>query len=405
MKYLFIHQNFLGQFQHMARHFARNPKNEVACICHPGKPNMPGVRKFDYTPHRQVTQGIHPYLIRTEAAVINGQSVARVLMQLRQAGWVPDVVIGHPGWGETLFVKDIFPNVPLISFSEFFYRSTGGDFGFDPEFPATEDGALRLRTRTSQHLLALEAADLSYTPTEWQKSQYPEPYHPLIEVVHDGIDTNMVQPDPAATLSLSGGMTLNARDEVITFVSRNLEPYRGFHTFMRALPEILDRRPNAQVVVIGGDEASYGDMPAGGGSWRTKLTAETGLNSDRVHFLGKIPYTQYLQVLQISSAHVYLTYPFVLSWSMLEAMSAECLVVGSRTAPVEEVIEDGVNGVLVDFFDPAGLAAKLDEVLSDPEAYQGLRKQARQTVMDRYELQDCIAKQINLIERVIGKQA
>jgi glycosyltransferase involved in cell wall biosynthesis len=401
MRLLFLHQNFPGQFRHLARLFAGDKANDVVFVTQKDKPDMAGVRKLEYTPHRKVTKGIHHYLASTEAAVINGQAVARLLIGLKGQGWIPDAVIGHPGWGETLFVKDVYPEAPLISFCEFYYRGTGSDVGFDPEFPATPDAKLRARTRAGYHLLALEAADHAYAPTEWQKSQFPTAYLDKIEVIHDGIDTAAACPDAKARFALPGGRVLGVKDEVITYVARNLEPYRGFHVFMRALPDILRRRPRAQVIVVGGDEVSYGSKPADGRCWRETLLAETGLASDRVHFVGRVPYTDYLRILQISSAHVYLTYPFVLSWSVLEAMAAGALVIASRTPPVEEVIGDGVNGLLVDFFDPAALAEKVDAALSDPVAQVALRKRARQTVVERFALADCLERQSALIRRAL----
>ena len=404
MKYLFLHQNMPGQFRHLVRRFTAEKGNEVVFVTQKGKPDLPGVRKLDYAPHRKVTKGIHHYLASTEAAVINGQAVARLLIGLRAKGWVPDVVIGHPGWGETLFVKDVYPQVPLISFCEFYYRGSGSDIGFDPEFPANPDAALRARVRSGFHLLALEAADHAYAPTEWQKAQFPAGYQDRIEVIHDGINTHLACPNPKARFGLPDGTEPGAGDEVITYVARNLEPYRGFHVFMRALPELLKRRPDARVIVVGGDEVSYGSKPKGGGTWRETMLEETGIDTARVHFLGRVPYAEYLKILQISSVHVYLSYPFVLSWSMLEAMAAGCMVVASRTAPVEEVIEDGVNGVLVDFHDPGALARRVDEVLDDARGQKRMRRRARETVLARFDLKDCLERQEALIRRAVAGQ-
>jgi len=213
---------------------------------------------MEYEPHRKVTPNMHPYLVGTEAAVLNGQAVARLSMSLKGKGFVPDVMIGNPGWGETLFLKDVWPDSPLIQLSEFYYNGRGADVGFDPEFHAGPDAVLRARIRSAQHLLAIEAADLSYAPTEWQKQQFPKPYHAKLRVIHDGIDVDAIKPDPAAVFALPNGANLTRQDEVLTYVSRNLEPYRGFHSFMRALPRILADRPNAQVVIVGGDDVSYG---------------------------------------------------------------------------------------------------------------------------------------------------
>ena len=285
---------------------------------------------------------------------------------------------------------------------EFFYSPAGADYNFDPEFGSdTLAARARLRLKNSVHLHALHAADGGYTPTQWQLSQLPLEYRHKMQVVFDGIDTQVVKPDPDAFVQLQrDDIRLRAGDEVITFVNRNLEPYRGFHILMRALPEILRRRPNARCLIVGRDDVSYGSKPKSGGNWRQVMLAEVGaqLPMERVHFLGGLAYPDYLRVIQLSACHVYLTYPFVLSWSCLESMSAGCTVVASRTGPVQEVMEHGRNGLLVDFFDVQALARQVVEVLADRAKYKHLGVRARQTVIERYDLQTrCLPAQISLI--------
>ena len=402
MRLLFFHQNFPGQFRHLLRHFVAEGGHEIVFLTHKGKPSLEGVRKIEYEPHREASKTIHPYLVQFEKGLIYAQSVTRKLIELRESGFRPDVMIGNPGWGETLFVKDVFPECPLISYSEFYYRGRGSDVGFDAEFSTGFDSIVRARARAGMHLLALEAADYAYSPTRWQKAQFPTAYRDRIEVIHDGINTDVVKPNDAATFTLPNGETVTRGDEVLTYLSRNLEPYRGFHSFMRALPKILDKRPNATVVIVGGDEISYGSKPPEGGTWREKMLAETGPLPDRVHFTGRIPYSDYLNLLSVSAAPIYLTYPFVLSWSMLEAMSSGCVVIGSNTPPVREVIRDGVNGRIVDFFDTDEIATTAAEVLSDQEAQLPLRAAARETVLQRYDLKRCLSRQIALIYKAVA---
>jgi glycosyltransferase involved in cell wall biosynthesis len=291
----------------------------------------------------------------------------------------------------------------LLDFLEFYYVSQGADYGFDLEYSETGwEGLARLRMKNANSILNLDSCDWAVSPTEWQASTVPEIYRNKITVVHDGIDTDFVRPDAGAAVRLEkAGVTLTAADEVITFVNRNMEPYRGFHIFMRALPEIQKRRPNAWVLVVGGDDVSYGRKLPPGQSYRKKYMAEVGhlLDMDRIRFVGRVPYADFLRMLQVSRAHVYLTYPFVLSWSMLEAMATGCLLIGSATPPVMEVIEDGVNGLLVDFFSPIGIADAIDRVLDHPDRMQALRNAARQTVIDRYDLKRvCLPRHIALVE-------
>src|SRR6516165_2374501 len=291
--------------------------------------------------------------------------------------------------------------------SNSFYRLKGSDVDFDREFPPEQDAAMRLRTRNALNLLGLDAADRGQSPTQWQRSQYPQPYRDRIAVVHEGIDTTVVKPDATARLWLSGGRCLSRADEIVTYSARDLEPYRGFHVFMRALPDVLKRRPEAQVLILGGNGVSYGRRPERAETWRAQLLAELDgvLDLRRIHFLGHLPYQQYLTVLQISSVHVYLTYPFVLSWSLLEALAAGCLVVSSLTPPVEEVICDGDNGWLVDFFDVDGLAERIVAALAGKEDTTStrLRAAARQTVIARYDLSTvCLPAYLDLLRSMLG---
>jgi glycosyltransferase involved in cell wall biosynthesis len=295
--------------------------------------------------------------------------------------------------------------VPLLGYFEFFYRSSGSDLDFDAEFPATIEDAMRVRVRNATNLLSLDAADWGHTPTKWQRDQYPLEYHHRISMIHEGIDTERVHPDPTARLWLTGGLSLSRDDQVLTYSARRLEPYRGFHVFMRALPKVLAECPRAHVVIVGGDGVSYGRPPADGKSWREHMLAELKDQFDlsRVHFIGWLPYVQYLAILQISTAHVYLTYPFVLSWGLLEAMAAECLVIGSRTPPVEEVIDGTDNGYLVDFFDTDALARQICEVMKNPAATASMRRTARRYVIEQYDLKSiCLPAHLALIHRLTG---
>ena len=405
MNILFVHQNFPGQYLHLARHLAAQPGHRLVAITQRTDASLPCVHTIRYRPQREATRHIHHYLRDAEAGILNAQGVARAALDLRKSGFVPDVMLGHNGWGEIWYLKDVFPNTPLIGYFEFFYQRHGADVGFDPQEPSRFDTAPRVRTKNLGNLLGLDACDLGQCPTAWQYSRYPGHYRPMLKVVHDGIDTDVVRPDSAATLTLPGGAgEVRAGDEVVTYVARNLEPYRGFPSFLRSLPAILAARPKAHVVIVGGDEISYGATPKDGRTCRQQLLAELGdaLDLSRVHFLGKVPYRTFLSVLQVSRVHVYLTYPFVLSWSMLEAMAAGCLVIGSRTAPVEEVIRDGENGSLVDFFRPEEIAGKVIEGLAEPYAFAALRENARRTVVERYDLKRvCLPGQVRLLDAAV----
>ena len=405
MNWLFIHQNFPGQYVHAARHFAA-AGDQVVFITQQRERQFDGVRKIVYAPARRPA-GLNPFVAEFNTAVENGLAVARICEELKRNGFTPDLVAGHNGWGEILYVKDCWPSVPLLGYFEFFYRPRNSDLDFDPEFPPGPSDGIRLRTRNSINLLGLETADWGQTPTEFQRDLYPEKYQRTISVVHEGIDTAVVRPEPSTRLWLSGGLSLSRNDLLITYSARNLEPYRGFHIFMRTLPKLLERHPTARVLIVGGNEVSYGRRPEGAPTWRQKLLAELEgrLDLSRIHFLGRLNYPQYLAMLQISTVHVYLTYPFVLSWGLLEAMSAGCVVVASRTPPVEEVMRDGENGYLVDFFSGDALVDRVSELLLQRERQDAIRATARQTIVARFDLATkCLPTYVALLRRLIRRQ-
>lgn len=404
MNYLFVHQNFPGQFLHVARALASQPQHRVVCVGDAsslkGRPMVhQNIELYAYQVLKKSSEHTHHYVGGFEAQIRRGQDVARTLLGLKQKGFEPDVVVAHPGWGEALFLKDVFPHAKHIQYFEFFYRSVGADVNFDPEFVSSFDDQLKLRIRNSAQLHALQACDIGISPTHWQQHQYPPEFAAKIQVLHEGVDTSTVCPKPDATFQV-GSHVFQAGQEIITYVARNLEPYRGFHVLMRSLPQLLSERPNAQVLIVGGDDVSYGRRLPAGKTYRAMYSQAIQHDVDwrRIHFLGKLPYRNYLQVLQVSAVHVYLTYPFVLSWSLLEAMSAGCAVVASQTAPVAEVIQDGKQGLLFDFFDSQALAANVCQVLAHPEKFMTMRQQARLEMVKRFDLQSvCLPQWLSLL--------
>ncbi|MFY8094612.1 MAG: glycosyltransferase [Niveispirillum sp.] len=369
-----------------------------------------GAEVCNYPVSRGSTPNIHPWAGDFETKLIRGEACAAAAARMQAEGYCPDLIVGHPGWGEMLFLKEIWPKVPHLHFLEFYYSPDGADVGFDPEFRLSDwHNLARVRAKNANGLLNLELMDAAYSPTQWQRSSYPALYQPRVDVIHDGIDTDTLAPASAQVANVGPDkLTLKTGMEIVTFVNRNLEPYRGYHVFMRALPRLQALRPNALFLLVGGDGVSYGAAAPKGTSWKNIFLEEVKdrIDMSRVLFLGNLPYSTFTGILRLSAAHVYLTYPFVLSWSMLEAMSLGALIVGSRTPPVEEVIEHERNGVLVDFFDVDGLADRVAHVLANPQHYQGMREAARQTVIDRYDLRrHCLPQQIALVERVAGMKA
>jgi glycosyltransferase involved in cell wall biosynthesis len=403
MNILFIHQNMPGQYKHLAPALARLSAHRVMFLTQRQDVLLPGVARTTYEAPRAVKPETHPYLRLQESAVLHGQQVVRSLIDLRRQGFVPNLVIGHPGWGELLFVRDVYPDVPVLSYAEFYYHGEGADIGFDAaDHDKAQDLDVRCRARIrAGHLLqSLESCIQATSPTHWQKSVHPEAYHAKIKVIFDGVDTNLATPEGESALTLPDGTRIAQGDEVVSYVARNLEPYRGFRSLMRAIPCILDKRPDARIVIVGGDEVSYGSKPKDHANWREAMLAEVPFDRNRVHFVPRLAYGDFLKLMRATTVHVYLTYPFVLSWSCLEAMACGALVIGSDTAPVREVIRDGENGLLTDFFDHHALADKVVDVLADPRAYAPLRAASREIIRARYALDKCLPQQVHLLNEM-----
>jgi len=405
MKLLLIHQGFPGQFTHLIPKL-RGRGDQITAISLPRpKAQIPqGVVYHPYQVERGNGQNTHPLALETESKVVRGEAVATVANRLKGEGYEPDLILAHPGWGEALFLADIWPRVPQLHYVEFAYKAKGTDSDFPDRYALeqTWEEKARGHMKNANVLLNLQAMTWGITPTGFQHSTLPSWAQTKTSVIHDGINTNWACPDPNAKLQLASGQSFSARDELITFVNRTFEPYRGIHVLLEALPAVLRARPKAHVLLVGQDtpKVSYGAHRTDGRGWLTALRQELGDQVDwsRVHTLGKVPHKALREIFRISSAHVYLTYPFVLSWSLLEAMSCAALVICSATAPVEEIVEHGRNGLLAPFSNSEALASLLIEALKNPDRYNRLRIAARQTVKKHYELQSCLDQQINLID-------
>jgi len=409
MKILFIHQNFPAQFRHIVDYLVKVGGHEVLALKQPpNRVQLEGVGVAAYRFQHEPQAEIHPLLQDTEAKVLRGEAVADALLRINEKGYKPDVIVVHPGWGEALFIKDVWPDVKLICYFEYFYNSVGQEYNFDPEFEKFDIEALaKLRMKKTAMLQALDVADAGWTPTKWQQKTFPKWAQSKIQVLHEGIDTEYFKPNPKAKFRIDNkNITLTRKDEVITYAARSLEPVRGFHTFMRALPELMAQRPNAHVVIMGKEQASYGAEPEGFDTWQDMMLDEVGVYLDpgRVHLVGFLNKDQYREVLQVSKAHVYLTYPFILSWSLLEAMACGAPIVASATAPVKEFIRQGKTGSLFEFFDGDALVNAVIKQLDAKPAQSGkVTQAARELVVNEFNQIECVKRLLTLIEATISK--
>lgn len=383
---LFVHNNFPGQFRDLAQTLAGRG---VPCMAvgqdHSGQ--IPGVRAARYALPRGTTPGIYPLAVRAEADLIRGRSAYEAAKALKHEGWDPQVIVGHPGWGEMTFLGDLFPAAKQIAFAEFWYHGRGYDVGFDTEFfPEVEEQVFRVRAKNPVMALSYSAADAIVAPTEFQANALPPVFRERTRVIHEGVDVEAIRPAPPEPFALDDGRVIAPGTPVITHVNNNMEPLRGLHIFARALPRLLAEVPDAQVIIIG-DPArrAYGGSAPDGRTWTDVIFEPLEFDRSRVHFLGRVPHERMLAAIRLGAAHVYYTYPFVLSWSLAEAMASGCYVIGSDTAPLRDAITDGVDGRLLPFFDVAALSDAMISACRAPEASAPLRAAARATAVAKFD--------------------
>jgi glycosyltransferase involved in cell wall biosynthesis len=406
LKFLFVHQNFPGQFLHLARHLVAMKTHEIVFITEANANVIEGVRKVPYMKPRPASAETHVAARELDGGVRRAEIVAHTANSLKHLGFTPDIIIGHQGWGEMLNLPDIFPGVPAIGYMEFYYLTDGADVIFDPEFPIDPADFPRIRAKNAINHIALNLGGHGVTPTQWQLSTYPEWARPRIDLLWEGVNLDVCSPDEKARHAplKIGDMTVRRNDTLVTYVSRDLEPYRGVHTMIRALPALLRARKNLKVVMLGGDGVSYGVPAPNGGTWREVFLKEVAdqIDPSRIVFPGRIDYTTYLALLRRSDAHVYLTYPFVASWSLRESLAIGCAIVGSDTDPVREFITHGRNGLLTSFFDPRVLAETVLEVLEDKKLDQKLRAGARRYAERNLSMDDYLRTYSRKIELLTG---
>lgn len=414
MKILFVHQNFPGQYLHIARFLIAQGKHQLVALRPVSQerplPTINGIRMVGYHINRSTTAAIHPLAADFETKLIRAEACAEAAERLYRKGFRPDLICAHPGWGESLFLKNIFPSTPILSYQEFFYQAHGFDRGFDTEFTSADlnhwSQLARLKTKRISSLMSLESSDWNISPTHFQRSTFPTEWQERISVIHDGIDLERIASIRSPScLDMPCGKRIHKGQQIVTFINRRLEPYRGCHTMIRAIPIIQRLLPEAIIIMVGSqDGVSYGSAHPGGGRWSDHFFAEIEghYDKEKVILTGHVHYSQLISLLRLSSAHIYLTYPFVLSWSMLEAMACGCALIGSSTAPVQEIIRQEENGLLVDFFNPEELAKAVSRVIKDSLLREEIKQGALSTA-NEYSLRKCLPLQLSLMQMVAAK--
>lgn len=405
MNVLFVHQNFPGQYLHLVRHLVRDPDNKVVFVSETNANRIEGVHRAYYQPPKPDQESVHPMARDWDLASRRAELVQTTAGNLKRLGFTPDIVIGHHGWGELLNLCDVWPDVPILGYFEFYYDCAGQDVNYDPEFPVPPERFARIRAMNTINLMALSMNQHGQTPTRWQHTRYPVWAQARIGVLPEGVQLDKCKADPAvrkAPFELAG-FRVEPGERLLTYVARNLEPYRGFHTAMRSLPRLLAERPDLKVVMVGGDDVSYGARLSSG-NWRELLQRELAgkYDASRVLFPGQVSYSDYLRLLQRSDAHLYLSYPFVASWSLREALAVGCAIVASDVEPVREFIADDQTGVIVPGLDPDQVAGAVLALLDDAKRSRRLRKGARASAKRTLGMDDYLSRYDARIAEIIA---
>ena len=425
-KILFLHQNFPGQYKHLAPELAKIKRYDVYTLSLDStntysledlKNSLKNITHYKYSITQSNAPGVNRLAIEFETKMIRASAVLKRALELKEDGFEPDLLIIHPGWGEGFVLKEVWPHSKVINYFEFYYNTKDSDVDFDLKEDSRPNYDIDLRTRlvarNAPFLSACNQSDFMISPTKFQKSTAPIEYQNKIKVIHDGIDTAALTSKPDASITLTSESntnkkkTLTRKNKIIAFVNRNLEPYRGYHSFMRSLPQVIEKHPDAYILIVGGSDVSYGAKPKGDLSYKDLFYNEIKdkiPDNNNIIFLGFVKYNLLISILDIASVHVYLTYPFVLSWSMLESMALGGLVLGSKTSPVEEVINHNKNGLLVDFFDHKSISKNINSILDNPKKYKSMRAEARKTIIKDYDLYSkCLPEQLKIIDGLLNE--
>lgn len=398
MHVLFIHQNFPAQFGHIASYLARTRGFRCTFVSEKPAGIAAGIERIQYRIRGGATAQTH-YCSRTfENTVWHSHAIFEALKARPDIR--PDLVVAHSGFSTSVFLRELY-DCPIINYFEYFYRTRQSDMDFRPDFPCSELARLRAHTRNAALLLDLENCDAGYSPTRWQRDRLPGIFHDKVRVIFDGIDTTVWQ-RTAGAARLLAGERLPDGTRLVTYVSRGMESMRGFDVFMRIAKRLCDERSDVVVAVVGEDRVCYGgdENFTGGKSFKQWVLDQDDYDLSRIRFLGRLPPHDLARLLSISDLHVYLTVPFVLSWSLMNALACGAVVLASNTAPVCEMITPGENGLLADFFDVDAFVRTARDVLDDPAAYRRLGDAGARMIRDRYSLDLCLPQMLELYEQV-----
>ncbi len=400
MHVLFVHKNFPAQFGHIANYLIKNQGFQCSFVCELPPGNFDGIQRVQYRLDGGATKTVHHCSRTFENATWHSHAIYEAMKAHPKIQ--PDLVVGHSGFGSTIFLEELY-DCPIINYFEYFYRGHNSDLDFRHEYPAKELDVLRSHTRNAMILLDLQTCTTGYIPTDWQRSLFPEEYQYKLETIFDGIDTNVWYRRKSVP-RLIGNREIPQNTRIVTYVSRGFESMRGFDIFMKIAKRICDSRPDVLFVCTGSDRVCYGgDLNRiKEKTFREHVLNHDNYDLDRFIFTGRVPPRQLANILSLSDLHIYLTVPFVLSWSMMNAMACGCTVLASDTAPVRDVIQHEQNGLLAEFYDIDRFTEFALNVLKDPAVYRPLGAAGTETILDNFSLDKTLPKLLALYERTLG---
>lgn len=404
MHVLFVHKNFPAQFGHVAVWLIKQHGWQCSYVSELPEEEIAGIRRIRYTPAGGAKETTH-YLSRTfENQVAHAQGVFEACKAARYLR--PDLIVGHSGFGSTLFLPELWPGVPIINYFELYYHTRDSDVDFRPDFPIPELHLLRVRARNAMLLLDLQTCAAGYAPTEWQRSRFPAEYLPKLECIFDGIDREFWHRRENLP-RVVGGREIPPGTRIVTYVSRGFESMRGFDIFMKVAARICEARSDVVFAVVGSDRICYGgdESYIREKTFREHVLKNGHYDLSRFIFTGKVPPAELRDLFAISDLHIYLTVPFVLSWSLMNALACGCTVLGSDTPPVREMIRHEENGLLAGFFDIDALTREALRVLEDPPAFRQRLGAAGEAMIDeKYALTSTLPRMVELFERVKNRR-
>jgi glycosyltransferase involved in cell wall biosynthesis len=401
MHVLFVHQNFPAQFGHIARHLIRTRGWSCTFVSKTPAGAVDGIRKIAYTTRGGARETTHYCSRSFENAVWHAHGVYEACRAHRDLR--PDLIVGHSGFGSTPFLPELYPVVPVVNYFEFYYHPHHSDMDFRLEFPPSELDFLRARARNAMLLLDLQNCRRGYSPTHYQRGLFSENYRPKIDVIFDGIETEVFYRRECVPRRI-GEQSIPESTRIVTYVSRGFESMRGFDIFMQVARSIYRRFPDVVFVVVGSDRVCYGgdEKHIRHKTFREHVLAQGDYDLSRFLFTGLLPVAKLVEVLSLSDLHLYFTVPFVLSWSLMDALACGCTLLASDSAPVREMIEDGRNGRLCGFYDVEGFAERAVEVLREPGAFRHLGREAAECIRREYAIDVTLPRLAHLFEQAAG---